>query len=88
MCARACACHFERLLPSLRSCVVYVCVHVRVCQGGGRSTNEGGERFRKDGWIGGWVGGGMGWVGGFAEVDNRFGHEKWIQGGCIGLWSL
>ena len=21
---------------------------------------------------------------GFAKVDNRFGYEKWLQGGCIG----
>ena len=27
----------------------------------------------------------VGWVDGFAKVDNRFGYEKWIQGGCIGL---
>ena len=29
-------------------------------------------------------------VGGFAKVDNRFGYEKWLQGGCKGLallWS-
>jgi hypothetical protein len=22
-----------------------------------------------------------GWVGEFAKVDNRFGYEKWLQGG-------
>jgi hypothetical protein len=32
--------------------------------------------------MGGWV---DGWMGGFAKVDNRFGYEKWIQGGCIGV---
>jgi hypothetical protein len=44
--------------------------------------------------MGGWVGGGMGGqcvrygrIGGFAKVDNRFGHEKWIQWGSIGLSS-
>jgi hypothetical protein len=25
-------------------------------------------------WVGGWV----------CKVDNRFGYEKWLQGGCIG----
>ena len=42
----------------------------------------------RNGWVdgmGGWVGGGMG---GFAKVDNRFGYEKWLQGGSIGLVSL
>jgi hypothetical protein len=24
-------------------------------------------------------------MGGFAKVDNGFGHEKWIQGGSIGF---
>ena len=24
-------------------------------------------------------------LGGFAKVDNRFGYEKWLQGGSIGL---
>ena len=28
-----------------------------------------------DGWAEEWV------MGGFAKVDNGFGHEKWIQGG-------
>jgi hypothetical protein len=27
-------------------------------------------------------------VNGFAKVDNRFGYEKWLQGGCIGLALL
>ena len=27
-------------------------------------------------------------LGGFAKVDNRFGYEKWLQGGSIGLVSL
>jgi hypothetical protein len=31
--------------------------------------------------MGGWVDGGMG---GFVKVDNGFGYEKWLQGGCIG----
>ena len=30
--------------------------------------------LRRDGW--------------FAKVDNRFGYEKWLQGGSIGLVSL
>jgi hypothetical protein len=25
---------------------------------------------------------------GFAKVDNGFGYEKWLQGGCIGLALL
>ncbi len=29
-----------------------------------------------------------GWMGGFAKVDNRFGYEKWLQGGCKGLALL
>ena len=29
-----------------------------------------------------------GWMGGFANVDNRFGYEKWLQGGCKGLALL
>jgi len=32
-----------------------------------------------------------GWLhrdGWFAKVDNRFGYEKWLQGGSIGLVSL
>jgi len=34
----------------------------------------------------GWMGGRRnGWMGGFAKVDNRFGHEKWTQGGSIGF---
>ena len=36
---------------------------------------------------GGWVG----WLrrdGWFAKVDNRFGYEKWLQGGSIGLDSF
>ena len=41
---------------------------------------------------GGWVG----WVGGWRNecalrigwVDNRFGYEKWLQGGSIGLALL
>ena len=44
----------------------------------------------------GWIGGQRnGWfakvdnvflrLGGFAKVDNRFGYEKWLQGGSIGL---
>jgi hypothetical protein len=24
-------------------------------------------------------------MGGFAKVDNRFGYEKWLQGGSIGF---
>jgi hypothetical protein len=32
-------------------------------------------------WVDGWVLGMGGWMGGFAKVDNRFGCEKWIQGG-------
>jgi hypothetical protein len=24
-------------------------------------------------------------LGGFAKVDNRFGYEKWLQGGSIGF---
>ena len=39
----------------------------------------------------GWMGGRCvryGRIGGFAKVDNRFGHEKWIQGGSIGLALL
>jgi hypothetical protein len=41
----------------------------------------------------GWVGLGMGewvdgWMGGFVKVDNRFGYEKWLQGGSIGLALL
>ncbi len=46
------------------------------------------------GGMGGRAGGradGMGLgMGGFAKVDNRFGYEKWLQGGSIGLalvWS-
>ena len=27
-------------------------------------------------------------MGGFAKVDNRFGYEKWLQGGCKGLALL
>jgi hypothetical protein len=27
-------------------------------------------------------------LGGFAKVDNRFGYEKWLQGGSIGLALL
>jgi hypothetical protein len=34
------------------------------------------------GWAEGWV---DGWMGEFAEVDNRFGYEKWLQGGSIGF---
>ena len=30
------------------------------------------------GWAEGWV---DGWMGEFAEVDNRFGYEKWYKGG-------
>ena len=43
--------------------------------------------LRRDGWAEGWVGGGMGGRrdGWFAKVDNRFGYEKWLQGGSIGL---
>ena len=29
-----------------------------------------------------------GWIGGFAKVDNRLGHEKWIQGGVTGVFDL
>jgi hypothetical protein len=29
-----------------------------------------------------------GLMGGFAKVDNRFGYEKWLQEGCIGLAPL
>ena len=48
-------------------------------------------------WVGGGMGGWVGWLrrdgwlgwlrrdGWFAKVDNRFGYEKWLQGGCIGL---
>jgi len=45
-------------------------------------------------WVGGRMGGGMGGLQklikffsgcGFAKVDNRFGYEKWLQGGCKGL---
>jgi len=36
----------------------------------------------------GWVGLRNGWMGGFAKVDNGFGYEKWLQGGCIGLALL
>jgi hypothetical protein len=50
---------------------------------------------RRDGWIGGRrdgcalrIGWAEGWVGGFAKVDNRFGCEKWLQGGSIGLALL
>ena len=28
-----------------------------------------------------------GWMGGFVKDDNRFGYEKWIQGGCIAVSS-
>jgi hypothetical protein len=28
------------------------------------------------------------WNAWFAKVDNRFGYEKWLQGGSIGLVSL
>jgi len=43
--------------------------------------------------MGGGVGGGMGgrrdgWMDGFAKIDNRFGYEKWLQGGSIGLALL
>ena len=27
-------------------------------------------------------------LGGFAKVDNRLGHEKWIQGGVMGVFDL
>ena len=33
----------------------------------------------------GWM---AGWVGGFAKVDNRFGYEKWLQGGSAVLALL
>ena len=35
--------------------------------------------------MGGWVDGGMG---GFVKVDNGFGYEKWLQGGCKGWTHL
>ena len=41
--------------------------------------------------MGGWVGCEEWvdrWDGWFAKVDNRFGYEKWLQGGSIGLVSL
>jgi hypothetical protein len=37
-------------------------------------------------WVDGRMGGCRnGWMGGFAKVDNRFGYEKWLQVGSIGL---
>jgi len=47
-----------------------------------------GGRCVRYGRVGGWVGGRCvryGRVCGFAKDDNRFGHEKWIQGGSIGV---
>ena len=51
--------------------------------------------LRRDGWAEGWVDGWFAKVdnvflrlGGFAKVDNRFGYEKWLQGGSIGLALL
>jgi hypothetical protein len=43
-----------------------------------------------EGWVaeGGWFADGFLRMGGFAKVDNRFGYEKWLQGGVIGLVSL
>jgi hypothetical protein len=38
--------------------------------------------------MGRWAGLRNGRMGGFAKVDNRFGYEKWLQGGSIGLVSL
>ena len=35
--------------------------------------------------MGRWAGLRNGRMGGFAKVDNRFGYEKWLQGGSIGL---
>jgi hypothetical protein len=40
----------------------------------------GGFKEWADGWVCGMVG--------FAKVDNRFGYEKWLQGGSIGLVSF
>ena len=46
----------------------------------------------RNGRMGGWADGWFAKVdnvflrlGGFAKVDNRFGYEKWLQGGSIGL---
>jgi hypothetical protein len=54
-----------------------------------------GGRCVRYGWIGGQRNGWFAKVdnvflrlGGFAKVDNRFGYEKWLQGGSIGLVSL
>jgi len=58
--------------------MITICVFVCVC-----------------GWVGGKTKGFIktkslseGWVDGFAKVDNRFGYEKWLQGGGIGLALL
>ena len=53
---------------------------------------EGLKGWLRNGWLGwlrrdGWVG----WLrrdGWFAKVDNRFGYEKWLPGGSIGLALL
>jgi hypothetical protein len=42
----------------------------------------------RNGWMGGWVGLRNWWVGGFAKVDNRFGYQKWLQGGSAVLALL
>ena len=54
-----------------------------------------GGRYVRYGWIGGQRNGWFAKVdnvflrlGGFAKVANRFGYEKWLQGGCKGLVSL
>jgi len=51
-----------------------------------------GGRCVRYGWIGGQRNGWFAKVdnvflrlGGFAKVDNRFGYEKWLQGGSIGF---
>ena len=52
-----------------------------------------GGRYVRYGWIGrdGWfakVDNVFLRLGGFTKVDNRFGYEKWLQGGSIGLDSF
>ena len=63
--------------------------------GGRRDGRMGGWVGLRNGRMGGWADGWFAKVdnvflrlGGFAKVDNRFGYEKWLQGGSIGLVSL
>jgi hypothetical protein len=74
----------------------WVWFNTHQCSYGTRADRRVKGWLRRNGWMGGvWGMGGQRekveeWVGGFAKVDNRFGYEKWLQGGCIGLallWS-